>query len=420
MKFIFEYTGALLTFSILLLAGCQIKEGSDSDAADTNAVSAVIADSFVAPEGQILDKVIYEFESDLASDAYEPRDIDIEVVVDTTEPGSETETESTEKVTIENANIENNQLVLDLEDLPYGTLNDVTITSSDGQISSTKEDFQVTTKTADKFEKFTFTDSAGIELTYWLYVPEDSESVPLVVWEHGGGEVLDASYEGAQLLTSQGATTWVENAPETAVLSVQYPENYEFGISENPDQLAQMEAFSTAKYELIQQLISENIVDQQKLYITGASSGGGGALRFIMQYPELFAGALIICAKDTVISLSNKYDLAYQLEDEEKLRITDEEYEASYEEMKATVAEIPKLTDVPIWFVHAENDQVTTSYTSMMMYDALEEKGATNNNLTLYSNEDMAAGGIEPIYHASWSIAYQNQEMIDWLFEQSN
>lgn len=416
MKLNFRIIGMILIFSIVLLAGC--KRGKEADT-EANVVNSVTADTFVAPEGQILDKVVYEFEDNIVADAYELEDIEIEAIVDTTEPGSENETERTETVAIENITIENNQLVLDIKDLPYGTLNDVTITSSDGLIANKKDDFQIKTETADEFEKITFIDSAGTELTYWLYIPGDSKNVPLVIWEHGGGEVLDASYEGAQLVTSQGATTWVENAPETAVLSVQYPENYEFGISDNEEQLAQMEAFSTAKYELIQQLISDSIINQQKVYITGASSGGGGALRFIMQYPKLFAGALIISAKDTVISISNKYDLAYQLENEENLRITEEEYATSYEEMKETLANIPELTDVPIWFVHAENDQVTTSYTSIMMYNALEEQGA-NNKLTLYSNEDMAAEGIEPIYHASWSIAYQNQEMIDWLFEQIN
>lgn len=79
-----------------------------------------------------------------------------------------------------------------------------------------------------------------------------------------------------------------------------------------PDQLQQMQRFNTAKYELIQSPIKAHQVDGSRVYISGVSSGGGAAIRFMMQYLDLFAGAVVIAAKDTVIPLSKKYDLAYK------------------------------------------------------------------------------------------------------------
>ena len=72
---------------------------------------------------------------------------------------------------------------------------------------------------------------------------------------------------------------WIENGFETAVLSVQYPENYSFGITGIPEEFEKMKAFGKAKYELIQKLIKEEKVDPVRIYISGCSSGGGGTGR---------------------------------------------------------------------------------------------------------------------------------------------
>ena len=244
--------------------------------------------------------------------------------------------------------------------------------------------------------------------------------MPLVIWEHGGGEVLASSFEGSNLVANQGATAWIENGYKTAVLSVQYPENYSFGISEISDEMKKMGAFNTAKYELVQSLIKDGVVNKNMVYVTGASSGGGGALRFVMQYPDLFAGALVVSAKDTIVPISKKYDLAYQLDDPAKLKITDQQYAETYAAMETELAKYPDTIEVPIWFVHAKNDQVTTSYTSIMMEDILKKMGAKKNKITLYSDEEMEKGGVHSIYHGSWQLAYQDKDMLDWLMSLEN
>lgn len=276
--------------------------------------------------------------------------------------------------------------------------------------ASVLQDVQI--QTADEFVHQTFTDESGTDLSCWLYVPEGGENLPLMVWLHGGGEVLASSYEGANLMANKGAVTWMEHGKETAVLSVQFPENYSFGIADKAEELKQMEAYNVAQYELIQKLIADGTVDESRVYVCGASSGGGAALRFVMQYPDLFAAVLAISAKDTVIPISEQYGLNYNFED---VTIPEEEYNKCVERMRP-VLQIEGLKDVPIWFVQAENDPVCTSYTSKIMYQILSEMGSQGNHLTLYSNEDLDNNIVK--YHASWVPALDDEEIIDWVYEQ--
>ncbi|WRK53473.1 hypothetical protein SD457_26250 [Coprobacillaceae bacterium CR2/5/TPMF4] len=76
---------------------------------------------------------------------------------------------------------------------------------------------------------------AGLTREYALYLPKNSNGsyktdVPLVVWNHGGGE-----YAGEienTLVANRGLTAWVEAGYETAVLEVQISnENYSYGAA---------------------------------------------------------------------------------------------------------------------------------------------------------------------------------------------
>lgn len=122
-------------------------------------------------------------------------------------------------------------------------------------------------------------------------------------------------------------------------------------------------------------------------------------------------------AKDTVISLSTKYDLAYKFGNNDDLKITDEEYQSSYNEMKEYLKDY-NITNIPIWFVQAEDDQICTSYTSKMMFDILKEMGAENNKLTLYTDEEMENAGQIGSYHGSWAVALEDSKMLSWVYDQ--
>jgi predicted peptidase len=293
--------------------------------------------------------------------------------------------------------------------------NDFVVKCAIETLSFTKEKCKLNIETVDDFISSTYKASNGIELPYWLYMPKGQSNVPLMVWLHGGGEVLETSYKGANLTKNRGATCWIESGKNTAVLSVQFPKNYPFGISDKPEALKMMEAYNVVQYELIQELISEGKIDPRRIYVSGASSGGGGVLRFVMQYPDLFAAALPICAKDTLIPLSEPFGLAYKMEG--SLELSEEDHQKCYNDIYDLMQNYD-ITNVPIWFVHADNDPVCTSYTSKILYDILQKMGAKNNKITLYSNEEMQQSGAL-FYHASWIPAFNDKEIINWIYKQS-
>lgn len=249
---------------------------------------------------------------------------------------------------------------------------------------------QVKTRTVDEFEKAQFTASNGVTLSYNLKRSPSKEAKPLMVWLHGGGEV---GTDGRNHLTAnRGAVVWTESGYDTSVLAVQYPENYSFKIYNNAEQLPIMKAYFEAQVELIQKLVTEGEVDPNRIYLSGVSSGGGGAFRFLMQYPDLFAGAIIVAAKDTIADYTGSVDAFKQ--------------------------ELKGIVDVPMWIMHAQNDPTTDSRTSSLAYQALTEMGAKQVHLTLYDDAYMDShrfyGGLK---HWSWVPAFNNKEVITSLFK---
>ncbi|MEK3785316.1 S-layer homology domain-containing protein [Paenibacillus sp. FSL K6-1230] len=250
---------------------------------------------------------------------------------------------------------------------------------------------RVSIRTVDEFEPGTFTASNGETLPYRLKLSESTGPQPLVVWLHGGGEVGTDNIK--QLTENRGATTWTESGKDTSVLAVHYPKNYDWAIYSNAEQLKKMQDYFVLQYELIQKLVAEGKVDPDRIYLAGVSSGGGGAFRFMMQYPDLFAGAIVVAAKDAVADYKGPVDAFKQ--------------------------ELKGLVDMPLWIVHAENDPITDSRTSKLAYQALTELGSTKVKETLYTDEFMDSQRFYgAMKHWSWAPVFNDQNMINWLFSQ--
>ncbi len=250
---------------------------------------------------------------------------------------------------------------------------------------------QLSIQTVDDFKPGMLTSASGESLPYRLKLSSSTGARPLVVWLHGGGEVGTDNMK--QLTENRGATTWTESGEDTSVLAIHYPHNYDWAIYDKPDQLQRMQQYFTMQEQFIQQLIAEGKVDPNRIYLAGVSSGGGGAFRFLMQYPDLFAGAIVIAAKDTVA-----------------------DYKGSVNAFKTALR---SLVHTPIWIVHAENDPITDSRTSKLAYQALTELGSTQVKETLYSDTFMDSQRFYgALKHWSWVPAFNDQSMIDWLFAQ--
>ncbi|HAI75288.1 MAG TPA: phospholipase [Microscillaceae bacterium] len=119
------------------------------------------------------------------------------------------------------------------------------------------------------------------------------------------------------------------------------------------------------------QEISENYpIDPNRLYITGLSMGGFGTWDMIASYPQRFAAAIPICGGGQISLAAN-------------------------------------LKNMPIWAFHgAQDDVVGVSYTREMI-QAIRQAGG-KPRYTEYAD----------VKHDSWVNAYQEPELLEWLFSQ--
>lgn len=390
----------------------QPTEEDNTDMLSNSDIKEINVYAYVGDYGRMVNRIAYKVDEITKVDGLTKEDFTIKL--------------GENSFAVKDLNTTGNELILETDDFFYDGMNvygknyavthyDFNVSCIDTALDFTKDSCTLHTKTLDNFTNGTYKASNDVELPYSLYLPEGAAAVPLMVWEHGGGEVLATSYEGANITQNKGASVWIESGMNTAVLSFQYPRNYSFGISDKPEELKMMEAYNVVKYEFIQTLINNGQVDASRVYISGASSGGGAVLRFLMQYPKFFAAALPICAKDTLIPISEPYGLAFKMQG--SLAISEEDYKKCYSDIKKLMNGYD-ITNVPIWFVQADNDPVCTSYTSKILYDVLNEMGAENNRITMYSDEEMSASKM-PSLHSSWVMAFNDPEIIKWVYEQS-
>lgn len=199
---------------VSLLTGCGTKaengnESENGNEAKEAEVESVTASTYVAPGGRTLNKLIYSL-STTEGVELSPEDFKIKFTIVPVDYLGETESKE-QDVEISDVKVENNEVTVEFPEVSFSTIEKAEIDCTDDKFDCTDADYEVKTKTANEFEKNEFTAKDGTELTYYLYMPKNEENVPLMVWEHGGGEVLDSSYEGANLHASRGAVAWIED-----------------------------------------------------------------------------------------------------------------------------------------------------------------------------------------------------------------
>ena len=117
-------------------------------------------------------------------------------------------------------------------------------------------------------------------------------------------------------------------------------------------------------------LTISDLLDKDRLYLTGISMGGFGTWDLLQRYPHRFAAAIPICGGG---------DPAY--------------------------ANVLKST--PIWAFHGKKDKLVKVSRTSDMVQAVQEAGG-NIHATLHEN----------LGHLCWTQSYQNLDAIRWLLEQ--
>ena len=266
-----------------------------------------------------------------------------------------------------------------------GNVNSKALLVTNGNTHSEVSEFTFTFETreaiASKFLSFSYNG-----MPYRLYVPENydpTNSYPLVLFLHGGGE--RGTDNQKQLLANDGAVIWA--APENQakhpafVLAPQARNVHDGGFtvtrdSNNIVNLSKVFEFSKdlgTAYEILQHVIDEYSIDENRLYSTGLSQGGYGTFNLNIKYPDLFAAMVPIAGG-------------------------------------ADLAEADKLVNKPIWAFHAEDDAVIPVSHTRDIITAIENAGGS----PIYTEYPAEMG----YNHGSWVPAYENNEMIEWMFKQ--
>jgi predicted peptidase len=257
----------------------------------------------------------------------------------------------------------------------------------------------------DEFASMSFTDSAGTTLNFRLFQPRrlrTGRSYPLVVFLHGGGE--RGLNNITQITANQGAVAFADPERQATdpsfVLAPQVPTPRTNNWT--------TPAIQAALLELVEAVTRTYAIDSDRRYLTGLSMGAFGSFDLLPEHPDMFAAALLIAGG-------------------------------------GNTAQMPLITDLPMWITHSIDDPTVNYVTgSLANVNALEAagarvtRGAWPGNLPERAAEAEARAlwraaerndshilfttylaGTTPVNpHWSWVPTYSNDVMLDWLFSQ--
>jgi predicted peptidase len=198
---------------------------------------------------------------------------------------------------------------------------------------------------------------------YGLFKPvnyDSKKSYPLVVYLHGSTDTVSRDIHLYQDSIQQKYPCFVLTPKCT-----------------NPDQgwgntwTAAHAPTTAITLELVDELIRQNSIDKNRLYIYGISMGGFGVFSVLQKNPGKFAGAYAICGgSDT------------------------------------TAANKVMLT--PLWIFHGDADDIVPVRLSRNIYNKIIELGGKQTKYTEYPG----------VKHNSWENALREPALLPWLFSQ--
>jgi predicted peptidase len=201
--------------------------------------------------------------------------------------------------------------------------------------------------------------SQTYEANYLIYLPEGYETTsqkwPLVLFLHGAGE----RGSDIEFIKRNGPPRLIEEGQKFPFILVS-PQCPERTVWDNKLLIT-----------LLDEIESKYNVDISRVYLTGLSMGGHATWSLAIQYPEIFAAIIPVCAR-------------------------------GYSQ------DVYVLKDVPVWVFHGEKDDIVPISDGKKMVDALENAEG-NVKFTIYPE----AG------HDAWTETYKNPEIYDWLLNHS-
>lgn len=197
-------------------------------------------------------------------------------------------------------------------------------------------------------------------MNYLLYFPENykdtNEKYPFILFLHGSGERGNdlnlVKKNGLPKLINEG-----KNFP-FIIVSPQCPVGEWWNVYE--------------LNSLIDELIKEHRIDEQRIYVTGLSMGGFGTWELAMKFPRKFAAIAPICGG-------------------------------------GSIHDSKKIKHLPIWAFHGAKDEIVPLMRTVEIIDHLQALNANPSpKLTVYPETG----------HDAWSETYENPQLYQWFLKQ--
>ncbi len=195
-----------------------------------------------------------------------------------------------------------------------------------------------------------------------------------MIFLHGAGE--RGSNNKAQLVHGMAEfckPKWREKYP-CYVLAPQCPAEMKWSdvdwtlpSSELPEKVSEP---MQLVFELVDAMLKDSAVNDNRVYITGLSMGGYGTWDILARRPNFFAAAIPICGGGDPKTAN-------------------------------------RFANVPLWCFHGDKDETVTVNRSREMIEALKAAGGSPK-YTEYAG----------VAHDSWTRTYSNPEVIEWMFAQ--
>jgi predicted peptidase len=204
---------------------------------------------------------------------------------------------------------------------------------------------------------------------------EPGKTYPLVLFLHGAGERgSDNLAQLKYLPTWLAEPEWRERYPCYVVAPQCRADHrwapYDWSDKQSSPLAPEPTGDLAAAVAAVDAVLAAEPIDPARIYLTGLSMGGYGAWELVARMPQRFAAVAPICGGG----------------DESQAR---------------------KLVGLPIWCFHGADDKVVPVARSRSMVAAIKAAGGDSKYTEL-----MGVG------HDSWTPAYRESGLLDWLFQQ--
>lgn len=263
---------------------------------------------------------------------------------------------------------------------------------------------------ADQFDQLTYTDpDTGLSITYNLYLPEgydSDETYPMVVF------IADSSCTGEDasisLTQGRGALVWAADEWQAEHPTIVAVPTYPTTILDDHGSYTTTDYVELTK-RYIDYMSDEYAVDTNRIYGTGQSMGCMTTMLLAAEYPDLYAGCMLVDGQWDIEALQG-------LEDQSFVYFAAEDDTSAWEGAQEVIAMF-------------DADDVSYQYEQWDGNWSVDELSAAAENLfsadqdkyfISWETGTIAADSGNASYHmASFDYAYNCVAVMEWLFQQS-